>query len=187
MPSGPLPVVPDALETERLVLRSPMPGDGAALNAAVIESFDELRVWMPWAHRLPTVEETEAHVCSARGAYLERTDLPLLIFLRDSGTLIGATGLHRMDWQVPRFEIGYWIRKGYSGKGYVTESVRALTKFAFDLLQAQRVEIHCSEQNVRSQRVAERSGFLLEARLKKHRRGAGDTVEDTLVYARTQP
>ena len=36
---------PDAIETERLLIRAPRPGDGAALNAATIASLDHLRPW----------------------------------------------------------------------------------------------------------------------------------------------
>ena len=38
---------PEAFETGRLLIRSPMPGDGPELHAAVRESMDELLPWMP--------------------------------------------------------------------------------------------------------------------------------------------
>jgi RimJ/RimL family protein N-acetyltransferase len=106
------------------------------------------------------------------------------MFLREQPTVaVGATGLHRMDWSVPRFEIGYWIRRSFEGKGYVSEAVRALTRLAFEALGAERVEIHCGHRNLHSQRVAERCGFVLEGRLRNHRREATGELRDTLVYA----
>lgn len=50
---------PDQLETERLLIRAPRPGDGAAGNAAIRESEAELRPWMPWVHPLPSPDDTE--------------------------------------------------------------------------------------------------------------------------------
>ena len=38
-----LPDIPDHIETERLLLRAPRPGDGAILNASVIVTLDDLR------------------------------------------------------------------------------------------------------------------------------------------------
>ena len=32
-------------------------------------------------------------------------------------------GLHRIDWAVPKFEIGYWARTSHAGRGYITEDV----------------------------------------------------------------
>ena len=39
--------VPERIETDRLILRCPRPGDGAVVNAAVCESLDALRPFMP--------------------------------------------------------------------------------------------------------------------------------------------
>ena len=45
--------IPLSFTSERLTIRCPQPGDGAALNAAVLESLAELRPWLPWAQQAP--------------------------------------------------------------------------------------------------------------------------------------
>ncbi len=57
--------------------------------------------------------------------------------------LIGATGYHHMIWEVPCLETGYWIRTQYSGKGYMTEAVNAITQYATKQLKMKRVAITC--------------------------------------------
>ncbi|HEY2189526.1 MAG TPA: N-acetyltransferase, partial [Caldimonas sp.] len=74
--------VPDRLETERLVLRVPRPGDGRVLNDAIRASHDELVPWLPWAGTLPTVEESEAHCRRQQARFLLREDFVMLLFLR---------------------------------------------------------------------------------------------------------
>ena len=81
-----------------------------------MESLDELRPWMPWAHREQSVDEIEANVRHAQAEFLAREDLRLHLYMRDGGTFVGARGLHRIDWSVPRFEIGYWVRSGMAGR-----------------------------------------------------------------------
>jgi RimJ/RimL family protein N-acetyltransferase len=147
---------PDYFETERLHIRCPMPGDGAEVNAAILETLDELGPWMPWVNPIPTVEQTEEHQRKARVHFLERSDLPLNLYLKGTETYVGGSGLHRMDWDVPRFEIGYWRRKRFQGQGLITEAVRGITAFAFATLHAKRVEIRCDVSNVKSREVAER-------------------------------
>jgi RimJ/RimL family protein N-acetyltransferase len=92
-----------------------------------------------------------------------------------------------MDWSVPRFEIGYWVRRCFVGQGYITEAVRGVTRFAFETLGARRVEIRCDARNERSRRVAERSGFELEATLRNHAVAVDGELRDTLIYARLEP
>jgi RimJ/RimL family protein N-acetyltransferase len=175
---------PDHFETERLLLRAPRPGDGRPLNDAIRESIDNLRPWMRWAQTLPTVEQSEAVVRQAAARFYLREDLRLLLFRKSDGLLVGSSGMHHIDWSVPRFEIGYWVRDSLEGQGYVTEAVSGITRFAFETLMAQRIEILCDVKNTRSAAVAERCGYRLETRLRRDSRAPDGSVRDTLVFAR---
>lgn len=174
---------PDSFETERLLIRSPMPGDGAELYAAVTESRRELEPWLPWVRNHQTLEDSEESARRARAAFVERSDLRLHLFLKGTETLVGASGLHRIDWSVPRFEIGYWCRTSFVGHGYITEAVRGITRFAFDHLGARRVEIRSDPLNRRSASVAERAGFRLEGELRNAELGADGEPRNTLVFS----
>ena len=182
--------VPERLLTERLIIRCAQPGDGAALNAAVCESLEQLRPHVPWAGAVPTLEESEANCRKAQARFRLREDLMLLIFESGAdgaeGELLGGTGLHRMDWKVRRFEIGYWRRSGREGRGIVTEAVHALARMAFDGLQAQRVELRIDNVNQRSWRVAERAGFTLEGVLRHESLAPDGALRDMRVYSKVR-
>src|SRR5690606_18890064 len=135
------PAFPDHFETERLLIRAPKPGDGRAINDAVRESIGELRPWMAWAQVVPSPAESETWAREAALRFRNREDLPLLLFRKADDLLVGASGLHRIGWDVPRFEIGYWVRSNLSGNGYITEAVNGITAFAFEQLGAVRMEI----------------------------------------------
>ncbi len=138
---------------------------------------------MAWAQALPSLEESEAYSQGSRNKFASREELPFRAYLRDTEIFIVGSGLHRIDWSVPKFEIGYWVRTPYAAQGFVTETVRALTEFAFSQLHARRVEIRMDEQNGRSRRVAERAGFDLEGVLKNDCREVGNHLRNTCVYA----
>ena len=95
---------------------------------------------------------------------------------------MGIADLQGIDWDVPKFEIGYWCRTSLTSNGYITEAVRAITLFAFDALGARRVEIRCDPSNLKSARVAERAGFTLEATLHNNELGTDGTPWNTLIY-----
>jgi RimJ/RimL family protein N-acetyltransferase len=174
------------LSSARLLLRAPRTGDGAALNEAVLESIELLKPWMPWAQTAPTLEQSELTCRQMAARFAQRTDLPMLFFERDGGRLLGGTGLHRFDWSVPRFEIGYWVRSSAQGRGYVTEAVQTLVRFAFDALKARRVEIRMSSINTKSRAVAERCGFALEGTLRQDSLDVNGQPRDTVVCARVR-
>ena len=174
---------PESFETERLLIRGPLPGDGAEVHAAVNESLDELLPWMDWPRQHETVEDSEERVRRNRARFLERTDLLLLLFMKGTDTLVGGSGLHRMDWSVPRFEIGYWCRTRFAGNGFITEAVRVITSFAFEHLDARRVEIRCDSLNERSIGVAKRAGYRLEGELRNAEVGADGGPTNVLVFS----
>jgi len=157
------------------------------MNAAIVESLDHLRPWMPWAQTAPTVEESEANVRKAHLEFLARNDLRFHLFRKEDGRYVGSTGLHRMRWEVPSFEIGYWVRKSEEGKGYITESTEALTAFALDVLGARRVEIRLDPTNARSRAVPERLGFELEGVLRCDGRDPAGRLRDTMVFSKVRP
>jgi len=174
---------PDRFETEPLLVRCPMPGDDPELFAAIRESYEELKPWMPWAESHKTVEDSEESTRRGWVEFLERPDLRMHLFLKGTDALVGSSGLHRIDWSAPKFEIGYWRRTSFAGQGYTTEAVRGIAAFAFDSLGARRVEIRCDSLNLRSIKVAERAGFGLEGELRNAEASPDGSLRNTLIFA----
>lgn len=178
---------PHEFTSERLLLRMPMPGDGKIVYDAIQASLDELKPWMPWADGKQTEEETEINIREANLSFLKREDLRLHLFHRETGEFIGCSGLHRIDWNVPKFEIGYWVDSRYQKQGYVTEAVNRITEFAFEDLGARRVEIRCDTKNTNSSAVAKRAGFQLDAVLKNDAKSTdGKELTDTCIFSKVK-
>lgn len=178
---------PHAVETKRLKMRLPLPGDGPELLAATLESLERLRPWLSWAHNMElTPERAEASVCYGRLQFLERKDLQFYLFLKDTQTLVGVSGLNNPNWSVPKFEIGYWVRTCYEGKGYIMEAVAALTEFAFKRLGARRLEIQCDPLNVSSIKIPQRLDYRHEITLKNYKRHhISGELRDVMIFAKT--
>jgi RimJ/RimL family protein N-acetyltransferase len=177
--------IPEALETERLALRASRAGQGPALHEAMAESFDQLRPWMPWARAMQTPEQSESFAREAHAKWLARETIDFSWYRKSDGLLVGRGGLHTIDWTVPKFEIGYWVRSSCARSGYATEATVRLSEFARDRLGARRLEITSDARNAASRRVAEKSGFTLEGILRQSRRANDGSLADSCMYART--
>jgi RimJ/RimL family protein N-acetyltransferase len=83
--------------------------------------------------------------------------------LRASGELVGRAGLYRPpDW--PALELGWTVARPHWGKGLAGEAARAAMDWARDELGADHLISLIADDNVRSQRVAEKLGMKQEGR-----------------------
>ena len=183
--------LPASLHTARLLMRPPQAGDGAMVCAAVTESLPELRRFLaslPWVASDPTPETSEIWCRNAMANFIARKDMPFLLLDKTAGStpvMVGVVGLHRPVWTTPKFEVGYWVRTRFAGKGFVSEGVNALTEMALAQLRAARVELITDEDNAASRRIAQRCGYVLEGTLRNERRAPDGTLRHTCMYART--
>jgi RimJ/RimL family protein N-acetyltransferase len=178
--------VPEVIETERLLIRCPRPGDGAVMYEAVAETLTELRAWgasLPWAMVEPSVEVSETFCRESYAGYMSRKVFAMLLFLKQDNIFVGSSGLYIRDWDVPKFEIGYWCRKTQQGRGLITEAVKAITSFAVTEFKARRIGCFTDEQNVASRRVCERAGYQLEGIIRNDRAASSGELRNTCVYA----
>ena len=185
-PAPPDLQIPEQFESERLIIGAPRVRDAKEVNAAIRESLDMLSPWMPWANRAPTLKESRENQKEARERFLAHEGFRLNAFLKGIDTFVLGSGLHRVDFNVPKVEIGYWVRKQFAGQGYVTEAVNAVTDFAFREFNANRVEIRMDDDNALSWKVAERCGFEMEGILRNERRKLDGSLGNTRVYSKVR-
>ena len=187
MPDPHLFSVPDSFSTDRLLLRSFRVEDAAELHEALRESIAELRetLWfLPWVAEEQTLQSAETRCRKAQANFLLRADLPYLVFNKNTGRLVASAGLHRTDWNLPKTEVGYWVRSSEVGNGYASEAVNVLTHWAFKSLGAQRIELVTDELNTGSRAVAHRCGFHLEGTLHNTMRSPRGELRNTCIYAK---
>jgi ribosomal-protein-alanine N-acetyltransferase len=82
--------------------------------------------------------------------------------------------------------IGYWIDQRYSGRGYMTRAVTALTDFGLHELQLHRIEICLRPENAASRKVAEKAGYFLEGSRPRFLHIDGDW-RDHIVFVKENP
>jgi ribosomal-protein-serine acetyltransferase len=181
--------LPMPISTPRLIIRIPQSGEGKKMYHAIKESYEELHHWMPWATPDLTEEQAEEFIRQSKTNWILRTNkslgLPMFIFEKTSLVYVGVVAPHTIYWEVPTMEIGYWIRTPYSGKGYMTEAVNAITRYAFLQMKMVRIEIRCDPNNIRSRRIPEKLGYKQEAILHYNRRQlVTNELTDTVIYTR---
>jgi RimJ/RimL family protein N-acetyltransferase len=81
-----------------------------------------------------------------------------------------------------RGSVGYWLLPEARGKGLATRSVRLISAWALRELRLSRLSLITETSNERSQRLAERSGFVREGVLRSYQEVADRRV-DCVVFS----
>ncbi|MCB0473179.1 MAG: GNAT family N-acetyltransferase, partial [Flavobacteriaceae bacterium] len=109
---------------------------------------------------------------------------PIHIFaIEVEGKAVGGIGIHpQSDIMKKNAELGYWLGEPYWGKGIITRAIRQMVDFAFKTYDITRVYARPYGTNIGSQKVLEKNGFKLEARIEKNIFKNGEFL-DELIYA----
>jgi RimJ/RimL family protein N-acetyltransferase len=151
------------------------------------DSQAELSIFLPWVTDSLTLQDVENNVQTAIDNYHNFVEeFWFNIVEKHTQSFIGAVGFIIRDVAVPYFELGYWLDTDKTGQGFITEAVALVERYAFDEKKAQRLEIKMAGSNRKSQAVAERCGFVWEAKLSNARRLPSGVIDSTLVYAKVR-
>lgn len=152
------------IETERLFLRPPGHGDFREWADLREASADFLVPWEPaWAADHLTRKAFTNRVYWAQRSIAQGTAVPLFLFERDAGTLLGAITLDNVSRGPSQSAtLGYWIGQVHARRGYMSEAIDAVVHHAFKTMDLSRIQAACLAENDASQGLLEKCGFKYE-------------------------
>jgi RimJ/RimL family protein N-acetyltransferase len=174
------PIEPVELAVGRLRLRPPSVTEAA--DALLMLTDPLTALWNP----APLVVDGRAAAAwCERGADWSPGDHATFSVLDvDTGRLVGNVSLHSVDWEQANGEIGYRVAPWARGNGVATESVRAVTDWAFDRLGLFRIQLFHAVVNEASCRVAVKAGYVEEGTLRSSTKYGDGLRYDEHLHAR---
>ncbi|MFW9855988.1 MAG: GNAT family N-acetyltransferase [Candidatus Thorarchaeota archaeon] len=162
--------VSSKIETKRLIIRRYKKGDGKSF-LHLLETNDNreyLKDHIDEASTVRTQEEAEIRIRQFIAFWVGRERFVLGIWLKSSYTYIGQLWIEPKKWEVPSFELGWFLERTHQGKGLATEAVKHIVDYIFNELKAHRIIVFTGDNNERSMKLAERCGFFKEGHFRDH-------------------
>lgn len=129
------------------------------------QSRNHLREWLPWLDLTTTVEDVKEFIQGTMNGYAANKSMTTVILF--SGEVVGVAGFNSINWSNRTAYIGYWLGEEYQGKGIMTKVAKALTAYAFNHLNLNKVEIRAAAGNIKSRSIPERLGFINEGSIRQ--------------------
>ena len=156
MASATIPMI----ETERLLLRGPAPGDVGAWGACIADP--EFNRFMPDWDLSPHARAERKLTAFQRGWEQDPVShIGWVITTKTDGGLVGLCDTDAVN-GTSDGEVGYWMCRASWGQGFTTEAARAAVRFAFEHTTWDRMTAAVIPENMGSVRVLEHLGFVHE-------------------------
>ncbi|MFJ4396232.1 GNAT family N-acetyltransferase [Pseudomonas sp. NPDC089396] len=154
----PYPTLPRTLSTPRTRLVRPDPALAAQVLQALLDSYSLHEPFLAWAKPDWTLDEVrESLQASAREFLDPAAEKRFFVLKPDGDAVLGCIGLRPGNGE---YEVGYWASQASSGQGLMREALVCL----LDALDTP-VWLTTDIDNQASQRLAQRSGFVLAGSL----------------------
>ncbi len=176
-----------AILTPRTVTRRFREGEGALLYDTIQDNHSYLIDSFP-----KTIEETsnkekaEFYVRTKLAQWLLQQEYCFGIWDNESAKLIGSIRIFRVDWSVPKGELGFFIDHQYGSKGIMSEVVVACLPFIFRQLQLERLYLRTATDNFACQRLARKCGFRREGDLRADFKKFSGELVDVMIFGMTR-
>lgn len=177
--STPVPTPPERLDTARLRLRPPR-DDDAKFAFAYASDVDTTR-YLAFV-RLHDIEQAHEFLARCRDGWETGSHHTWVMESKNTGESVGLVELRLQGW---RAELGYVMAPAFAGRGYMSEAVAELVRWALEQPHIFRVYAYVDCENPASVRVLEKAGLTLEGTLRRYglHPNVSDEPRDCFVYA----
>jgi len=153
------------LESDRLFFRKVCLSD----TEAVFEIGSDLEVlkFFPWKPH-DELHDSEVMIEKILSKYQKGEFTTWAIEEKCDKKLIGLIYFVKIEEKNSTLEIVYVLNRHSWGKGFITEALTRLVKFAFEVLEVNKIQIGHIKGNIGSQRVIEKAKFTFEGVSREH-------------------
>lgn len=154
---------PETIETERLILRMPVQGDASLIFNKYAQDHEVVKflVWRPHEN----LEVTKQFVDQCIVKWQKGSTFAWVVVRKSDRELIGMFELRIQSNQA---NFGYVLAKEVWGKGYATETAKAIVDLLLKQEEIKRIWAVCDCDNLASARVLEKAGLVKKRVLEKH-------------------
>lgn len=147
---------------KRVFLRAPVKGDQ---KEAIVLNLASLRLHRGLVYPAKTAEEF--------AGFLERCaradSVCCFVCKRADGAIVGAINLSQIfGGGFQSAYLGYYVGEPFAGRGYMTEALQLILRYAFEELKLHRLEANIQPGNVASLALVKTAGFVREGYSKNY-------------------
>lgn len=148
---------------------------------AIAGADAETQKWLPLPK--PYTIDDATHFIGEIAVATQTAGTGIVFAIEQNDIFVGCIDVKRTEWVNGDCEIGYWTMPEHRGRGFMTQALTILSKWVLVEQGFVRVEVRVAVDNLSSQRVAVKAGFIREGIARQAGRVHGGRV-DLIIFSR---
>lgn len=141
--------------------------DANQLNGFIVDNKERLKYYFPKTlSENSTLQKTKEYIDLKSKEIQQKTNFTFAIRSKNNNEIAGLIIIKKIDWTINQGEIAYCIGQKFEGKGITSFAVAEITKFAFDELKLNTLQIIAHKTNLGSVKVALNNNYIWQKTLK---------------------
>ena len=136
--------------------------------------------------RTNTFEETKIFIKENVQKSFAKLYYPFIIENTETNEIVGFIDIKNIDWNIPKAELGCYTDEKYAGKGITSTAFSLVVEYCFKNLGFKKLFLRTHQSNFSAQRLAEKSGFEIEGRIRSDYKTTKGEIVDLIYYGKLE-
>ena len=134
--------------------------------------------------RTQTFADTEVFLKEILQKAQDRTYFPFIIEHNQTKAFAGFLDIKNIDWNIPKAELGSYTDEAYAGKGITSKAFALFVEHCFNQYSFKKLFLRTHESNTAAQKLAEKTGFEVEGRIRRDYKTTKGEIVDLIYYGK---
>ena len=136
--------------------------------------------------RTRTFEDTEIFLKEIVQKRYAKLYYAFVIEDNENKEFVGFIDIKNIDWNIPKAELGCYTDERYAGKGITSKAFSLFVDYCFHHFGFAKLFLRTHESNAAAQKLAEKSGFQIEGKIRKDYKTTKGEVVDLIYYGKVK-
>lgn len=163
------------------------PADAESLHLMMLNNASRFQRYFPLTLKSNnSLKKSSDYIVLKNQEIINREQFTFAIKNAINHDIIGVIIIKEVDWDIAQGELAYCMAEAYGGKGIMTQTVKEVSKYAFDTLGFKKLQIIVHKSNIASLTVAEKSAYLWQRTLPNEYTPPNEEALDMELYELTK-
>ena len=157
--------------------------DAKSLSEMMIANAERFKRYFPITlSKNMSLEASQKYIIDKEVECQSKSEFTLAIKESKTNQIVGIIIIKEINWETKQGEFAYCIDSNFENKGWMSKAINSVSKYAFEILGLEKLQIIVHKDNIGSAKVAQKCDFIWQKTLLKEYTPPNEMPLDMELY-----